>query len=76
MLANAQALAAKLGAIDGLELLNDGSAFPIVALTTAADRAAPAAGPAAPASGRAAAGKGKGKGKGAAAEPAVRRSTS
>ena len=30
MLANAQALAGKLGAIDGLELLNDGSRFPIV----------------------------------------------
>jgi glutamate decarboxylase len=27
-----QALASKLGAIDGLELLNDGSAFPVVAL--------------------------------------------
>jgi glutamate decarboxylase len=32
MLANAQALAKKLEAIDGLELLSDGSAFPIVAL--------------------------------------------
>jgi glutamate decarboxylase len=32
VLANAQALASKLGAIDGLELLNDGSDFPIVAL--------------------------------------------
>jgi glutamate decarboxylase len=31
-LANAQALVAKLRDIDGLELLNDGSAFPIVAL--------------------------------------------
>jgi glutamate decarboxylase len=31
-LANAQALARKLGDIDGLELLNDGSTFPIVAL--------------------------------------------
>ncbi len=31
-LANAQALAAKLATIDGLELLNDGSTFPIVAL--------------------------------------------
>jgi glutamate decarboxylase len=31
-LSNAQALASKLGAIDGLELLNDGSTFPIVAL--------------------------------------------
>ena len=30
VLANAQALAGKLGSIDGLELLNDGSAFPIV----------------------------------------------
>jgi glutamate decarboxylase len=35
MLANAQALAAKLGAIDGLELLTDGSAFPIVAVRAA-----------------------------------------
>jgi glutamate decarboxylase len=35
MLANAQALAAKLGAIEGLELLTDGSAFPIVALRAA-----------------------------------------
>jgi glutamate decarboxylase len=42
MLANAQALAAKLGAIEGLELLNDGSAFPIVALTAAKGRGAPA----------------------------------
>jgi glutamate decarboxylase len=32
VLANAQALAAKLQTIDGLELLNDGSTFPIVAL--------------------------------------------
>jgi glutamate decarboxylase len=32
MLSNSGALAAKLGAIDGLELLTDGSAFPIVAL--------------------------------------------
>jgi glutamate decarboxylase len=32
MLSNAQALASKLAAIDGLELLNDGSSFPIVAL--------------------------------------------
>ena len=32
VLANAQALARKLGSIDGLELLNDGSRFPIVAL--------------------------------------------
>lgn len=32
VLANAQALAAKLAKIDGLELLNDGSSFPIVAL--------------------------------------------
>jgi glutamate decarboxylase len=32
MLENAQALARKLAAIDGLELLTDGSAFPIVAL--------------------------------------------
>ena len=32
MLSNARALAAKLGAIEGLELLTDGSAFPIVAL--------------------------------------------
>jgi glutamate decarboxylase len=32
MLANAQALAAKLGSIKGLELINDGSHFPIVAL--------------------------------------------
>ncbi|MBA3808058.1 MAG: glutamate decarboxylase [Solirubrobacterales bacterium] len=32
MLANSSALAAKLGAIKGLELLTDGSAFPIVAL--------------------------------------------
>jgi glutamate decarboxylase len=32
VLSNAQALASKLGAIDGLELLNDGSTFPIVAL--------------------------------------------
>ncbi|HEY2142020.1 MAG TPA: glutamate decarboxylase [Solirubrobacteraceae bacterium] len=32
VLSNAQALARKLGAIDGLELLNDGSSFPIVAL--------------------------------------------
>jgi glutamate decarboxylase len=31
-LSNARALATKLGAIDGLELINDGSAFPIVAL--------------------------------------------
>jgi glutamate decarboxylase len=36
MLANAQALAAKLGAIDGLEVLTDGSAFPIVALRASA----------------------------------------
>jgi glutamate decarboxylase len=35
MLANAQALAAKLGSIDGLELINDGSHFPIVALRAA-----------------------------------------
>jgi glutamate decarboxylase len=35
VLANARALAAKLGAIDGLELLNDGSTFPIVALRAA-----------------------------------------
>jgi len=32
VLANAQALARKLASIDGLELLNDGSQFPIVAL--------------------------------------------
>jgi glutamate decarboxylase len=32
LLANSRALGAKLGAVDGLELLNDGSAFPIVAL--------------------------------------------
>jgi glutamate decarboxylase len=32
MLSNAQALAAKLQSIDGLELLNDGSQFPIVTL--------------------------------------------
>jgi glutamate decarboxylase len=32
VLENARALAGKLGAIDGLELLTDGSAFPIVAL--------------------------------------------
>jgi len=32
VLANSRALADKLSAIDGLELLNDGSAFPIVAL--------------------------------------------
>jgi glutamate decarboxylase len=32
VLANSRALAAKLGAIDGLELLNDGSSFPIVAV--------------------------------------------
>jgi glutamate decarboxylase len=32
MLSNAQALASKLATIDGLELLNDGSSFPIVAL--------------------------------------------
>jgi glutamate decarboxylase len=32
VLSNAQALAAKLGKIEGLELLNDGSTFPIVAL--------------------------------------------
>ena len=32
MLSNAQALAGKLGAIQGLEILNDGSTFPIVAL--------------------------------------------
>jgi len=32
VLANARALAGKLGAIDGLELLTDGSDFPIVAL--------------------------------------------
>jgi glutamate decarboxylase len=32
VLANAQALARELGSIDGLELLNDGSQFPIVAL--------------------------------------------
>jgi len=32
VLANSRALAAKLGAIDGLELLTDGSQFPIVAL--------------------------------------------
>jgi glutamate decarboxylase len=32
VLANSRALADKLGAIDGLELLTDGSAFPIVAL--------------------------------------------
>jgi len=31
-LANAQALARKLGDVEGLQLLNDGSAFPIVAL--------------------------------------------
>jgi glutamate decarboxylase len=40
VLANAQALAAKLGAIDGLELLNDGSRFPIVALRAAGSGAA------------------------------------
>jgi glutamate decarboxylase len=32
MLSNAHTLAGKLGAIEGLELLNDGSVFPIVAL--------------------------------------------
>ena len=32
VLSNAQALAAKLGGIEGLDLLNDGSSFPIVAL--------------------------------------------
>jgi glutamate decarboxylase len=32
MLSNAQALASKLARIEGLELLNDGSSFPIVAL--------------------------------------------
>jgi glutamate decarboxylase len=32
LLANSRALGDKLGAIDGLELLNDGSAFPIVAV--------------------------------------------
>jgi glutamate decarboxylase len=32
MLSNAQALAGKLGSIDGLELINDASAFPIVVL--------------------------------------------
>jgi len=40
VLANAQALADKLSAIDGLELVNDGSAFPIVAVTTSAGSAA------------------------------------
>jgi glutamate decarboxylase len=32
MLSNAQALASKLGKIEGLQVLNDGSSFPIVAL--------------------------------------------
>jgi glutamate decarboxylase len=32
VLSNSRALAAKLGAVDGLELLNDGSEFPIVAV--------------------------------------------
>jgi glutamate decarboxylase len=32
VLSNARALASKLGSIEGLELLNDGSSFPIVAL--------------------------------------------
>ncbi|HYM55563.1 MAG TPA: glutamate decarboxylase, partial [Solirubrobacteraceae bacterium] len=42
MLANARALAAKLGAIDGLEVITDGSAFPIVALRARATAAGPA----------------------------------
>jgi glutamate decarboxylase len=37
VLSNAQALAARLGAIEGLELLNDGSQFPIVALRSRPD---------------------------------------
>ncbi len=41
VLANAQALAAKLGSIDGLELITDASRFPIVALTTAKGHGAP-----------------------------------
>ena len=36
MLANAGALAAKISAIDGLELISDGSMFPIVTVRTAA----------------------------------------
>jgi glutamate decarboxylase len=36
VLSNAQALAEKLGALDGVELLNDGSLFPIVALRSRA----------------------------------------
>jgi len=39
VLENAQALAKKLGAIDGLELLTDGSEFPIVALRASDPRA-------------------------------------
>jgi glutamate decarboxylase len=39
MLANARALAAKLAGIDGLEIVNDGSRFPIVALRAADPRA-------------------------------------
>jgi glutamate decarboxylase len=35
VLANAQALAAKLGTIEGLEVITDGSAFPIVAVRAA-----------------------------------------
>ena len=35
MLSNAQALASRLATIEGLELLNDGSSFPIVALRAA-----------------------------------------
>jgi glutamate decarboxylase len=37
VLANAQALAGKLAAIDGLEVLNDGSQFPIVVVRASAD---------------------------------------
>jgi glutamate decarboxylase len=43
MLANAQALARQLGAIDGLQVLTDGSTFPIVALSTAKSGGASAA---------------------------------
>jgi glutamate decarboxylase len=39
MLANAQALAAKLSTIEGLQLINDGSQFPIVALRAAEEQA-------------------------------------
>jgi glutamate decarboxylase len=38
VLSNAQALAAKLGKIDGLHLINDGSRFPIVAVSARDDR--------------------------------------